>query len=116
MSLSKIPRCATCLRDQVVELKKCSICEIIKYCSEFCEKKNRSKHARHCEEIRRNYDNRERFEAILEIALIHNDSEALEMAVDGLQMWHSSCCGGDSGAYVIDAPDMVCFYIELGND
>ena len=75
LSLSKVQACATCLKTELeVEIKHCTRCNIITYCSKDCQTEDWKNHKGHCQDISQGGPNK--IEAILEIAFLHNNYEA----------------------------------------
>ena len=52
--------CNGCLKSENIELKTCSQCHIMKYCSETCQKENFPDHKKDCKKIKKLTDNVER--------------------------------------------------------
>ena len=120
MSLTKIQRCGTCLKtDDEVDLMLCPGCEVMLYCSMLCERARRKKHNKDCIAIARTIGvDTELFvianEAMLEIAMIHDNYDALERAVEGIYHAHLQWITARD-QLLRDTPDLICFHIELGN-
>ena len=104
MSLSKTKRCAveTCRKtEDQTEIKTCSKCKVMTYCSRLCQKVDFASHQDDCRQISKKtlYETA----ALHRIAFVYDNYQALRKAVDDEY---------DEG-YPIEW--MICFYIELGN-
>jgi len=106
MSLSRIKRCATCRKtEDEVEIRTCSRCEVITYCSDLCENANEENHQKHCDLIvDREKPSGKLGETTLKIAMIYDNYQALESATGCIEI----------GKQLFDESDIICFYIELG--
>lgn len=111
MSLRKTPRCATCRKtEDEVSIKACSRCGVITYCSELCENANAKKHELHCQILTGSGDEDDKTEAILAIAILHDNYQALGRVVERIERpgfrpkWKKP----------FDDLDLACFHMELG--
>ena len=120
MSLSKTRRCATCRKteDQVENMLTCPTCDVMTFCSRLCANIRRKKHRKDCEIIGSHINVDTEFfesmnEALLEIAMVHDNYEALERGVEGIHHGHLHWIA-ERDQLLRDTPDLICFHIELG--
>jgi len=114
MSLSKVKRCLKCRKtEDEVKLNSCD-CDIAYYCSDLCKDEDEEDHQLACTAIYKlmigklYYHNNRTVEHILELGIAHDNFEALKLAADVIR----DCFNNTSK--VLDAPDLICFLIELG--
>ena len=129
MSLSRIRSCANCRRNELedqVEIKTCSQCQVIPFCSDLCESEIIESHK--CKELSCD-DRKTKCRALLEVALTTDNCEALEKLVNLRETWKMELTNNDLDLidlnrmslddwncwqFSTELPDFICVYIELG--